>query len=135
MHHFFAIERDHGISNLLEELLRFKFRECAPLPEVVLEVAALAQLKDEVKGVLGALEAQELDDVAVAHPIEHCELLIEKLLHVLLLHHPYLDYFDCHRFFLALTRFFLVTTFVYLTCHPLAQPLIQVHFETADLFD
>ena len=84
MDYIFAVECNHSISYLLKKLLRFEFREGTPCFQVVLEVAALTNLKDEVVRVFCPLVAIELDDVPVLDSIQHGDLLAEELLHIML---------------------------------------------------
>ena len=84
MDYIFAVECNHSISYLLKKLLRFEFREGTPCFQVVLEVAALTNLKDEVVRVFCPLVAIELDDVPMLDSVQHGDLLAEELLHIML---------------------------------------------------
>ena len=59
-----------------------------------LEISPLTQFEDEVVGVFGSLIAKEFDNISVLDTVKDCELLIQKLLHVLLFNHVQLDDFN-----------------------------------------
>ena len=62
--------------------------------EICLKISPLTQLEDEVVGVFGSLIAKEFDNISMLDTIKDCELLIQKLLHVLLFDHVQLDDFN-----------------------------------------
>ena len=96
MDNIFAVECNHSISYLLKKLLRFKFRKCTPCFQVILEVTALANLKDEVVRIFRPLVAIELDDVPVLDSVQHGDLLAEELLHIMLSNLSYINLLHSH---------------------------------------
>ena len=136
-----AVKCDHSISYLLEKLLSFEFGEGTPRLQIVLEVATLANLKDEVVGVFGLLVAVELDDVPVLHSVQHGDLLAEELLHVMLsdlshvnLFHSHGNLFELWSWTALVDTICLQRSSVYLSCHARPKLLIHKDLQVVDLF-
>ena len=132
VNHILSIQCDHRICNLLEVPLCIEFRESSSLFQIWLEISPLTQFEYEVICVLGPLIPQKFDNISMLDTIQHCKLLIQELLHVLLLDHIELNDFDSYWNFLnifcslaCLLWWLLSATDRFLLCPGLVQALVN----------